>query len=122
MNNKNDLLKSLNEDEFISGIFIGVTLITIIGDEFVRKYYKNDDLKEFIKAKKLFILGLVVTLIIYLIFVKKNKINLESRIKNNRETFPARIRLFGSLLLVIGTICLIFFQINDDSITNGPLI
>ena len=47
MNNNNILeeIKGLKIDQSLSGIFIILSIATIIGDEFVEKYYLNNDTK-----------------------------------------------------------------------------
>ena len=70
MNNNNILeeIKDLKIDQSLSGIFIILSIATIIGDEFVEKYYLNNDKSAYRNAKKIFIASLSITLIIYLYF------------------------------------------------------
>ena len=113
MNNNNILeeIKDLKIDQSLSGIFI-------IGDEFVEKYYLNNDKSAYRNAKKIFIASLSITLIIYLYFLKNSNDDYYKQIINNQESFPHLIRLIGSILLVAGIGCLLYFQIKDDELTG----
>ena len=116
-NIKNEI-KNLNIDQGLSGIFILLSIITIIGDEYVKKYYITKDKNSYINAKKLFITALIVSLLIYLYFLKKSKNDYYEKIINNQESFPNLIRLVGSILLVVGLVCLLYFQISDEELTG----
>ena len=111
-------IKSLELDQSLSGIFILLSVATIIGDQFVKKYYINKDKNAYITAKKIFISSLIVTLLIYIYFLKKSKDGYNEEILQGEESFPHLIRLIGSTLLVVGISCLLFFQITDDELTG----
>jgi len=118
-NNKlNDEINNLNIDQSLSGIFILLSIATIIGDEFVKKYYKCKDKCAYKTAKKIFISSLTVTLLIYIYFLSKSKREYYEKIINKEESFPNLIRLIGSTLLVVGISCLLYFQITDDELTG----
>ena len=120
MNNNNILeeIKGLKIDQSLSGVFIILSIATIIGDEFVEKYYLNNDKSAYWNAKKIFITSLSITLIIYLYFLKNSNDDYYKQIINNQESFPHLIRLIGSILLVVGIGCLLYFQIKDDELTG----
>ena len=120
MNNNNILeeIKGLKIDQSLSGVFIILSIATIIGDEFVEKYYLNNDKSAYWNAKKIFIASLSITLIIYLYFLKNSNDDYYKQIINNQESFPHLIRLIGSILLVVGIGCLLYFQIKDDELTG----
>jgi hypothetical protein len=122
MKSVNYFINNINQDERLSSLFIIVTVSTIIGDEFIKKYYKCRNIEDYKNAKKCFIIGILITLFVYLIFIKKNKRDYYEKIMRKSKSFPSFVRLVGSILLAIGTICLLYFQITDTSITDGPLI
>ena len=118
MNNIINELNNLKTDQSLSGIFILLSIATIIGDEFVKKYYVTKDKNAYHNAKKIFITSLTVTLLIYLYFLKNSKNEYYEKIIKNEESFPHLIRLIGSTLLVVGISCLLYFQIKDDELTG----
>lgn len=120
--NINDKLKNLKIDEGLSGIFIILSIITIIGDEFVKKYYIFKDKEAYKYAKILFISSLTVSFCIYVYFAKQNKEKYFERLAKNEETGPNLVRLIGSILVVVGIGCLIFYQVTEKELTDvAPL-
>ena len=118
INNIKNEIENLNTDQSLSGIFILLSIATIIGDEFVKKYYINKDQNAYKTAKKIFISALIITLLIYLYFLKNSKKEYYEQILKKEESFPHLIRLIGSILLVVGISCLLYFQITDDELTG----
>ena len=118
MNDIKNEINNINIDQSLSGIFIILSIATIIGDQFVKKYYKNKDIRSYKTAKKIFITSLTVTLLIYIYFLRNSKRDYYERIAQNEESFPNLIRLVGSILLVVGISCLLYFQITDDELTG----
>lgn len=110
-------IKNLKIDQGLSGIFILLSVSTIIGDYFVEKYYINKDANAYKKAKKIFISSLLVSLLIYLYFLKNSRNDYYEQIMNKKESFPHLIRLIGSVLLVVGIACLLYFQATDSELT-----
>lgn len=110
-------IKNLKIDQGLSGIFILLSVSTIIGDYFVEKYYINKDANAYKKAKKIFISSLLVSLLIYLYFLKNSRNDYYEQIMNKKESFPHLIRLIGSVLLVVGIACLLYFQVTDNELT-----
>lgn len=118
--NKNIIkeIEDLNLDQSLSGIFILLSITTIIGDEFVKKYYITREPSSYKTAKKLFISALIVSLLIYLFFLRNSKNDYYEKLINREESFPHLVRLIGSILLVVGIACLLYFQITDDELTG----
>ncbi len=111
-------IQKLNIDQSLSGVFILLSIATIIGDEFVKKYYKTQDPKAYVSAKNLFIGALIISLLIYLYFLKESKNAYYEKIVDKEDVFPYIIRLIGSTLLVVGIVCLIYFQIAEEELTG----
>ena len=116
--NINNEIRNLSTDQSLSGIFIVLSIATIIGDQFVKKYYICNDKSAYKTAKKIFISALTVTLLIYIYFLRNSKRDYYEKIAQNEESFPNLVRLIGSTLLVVGISCLLFFQIADDELTG----
>lgn len=110
-------IKNLQIDQGLSGIFILLSIATIIGDYFVEKYYINNDENAYKSAKKIFIASLLISLLIYIYFLKNSRNDYYEQIMNKKESFPHLIRLIGSVLLVVGIACLLYFQATDNELT-----
>lgn len=121
-NDNENFINNINEDERLSSLFIIVTASTIIGDEFLKRFYRFRNTDDYLKAKKSFIIALLITLFVYLIFIKKNKRDYYNSIIRGRNSFSSYVRLIGSILLAIGTVCLLYFQITDYSLVDGPIL
>ena len=112
-------LKNLKIDERLGGIFIILGFFTILGDEFVKKYYIFKDKEAYKYAKILFITSLTGSFFIYLYFLRQNKKTYYERLIKNQETMPNLIRLAGSFLVVVGVGCLIIYQLTERELTDG---
>ena len=66
------------------------------------------------------ILSLFVALGIYIIFEIKNFEVLKKKILSSNNPQPAFIRLIGSVLIVIGTLCFIYYQSKEQYPAGGP--
>ena len=56
--------------------------------------------------------------LIYLFFLRNSKNDYYEKLINREESFPHLVRLIGSILLVVGIACLLYFQITDDELTG----
>ena len=110
----------LNNDNALTAILIVVAIITIAGNNTYKKYYQTG-LKKFVDNSKVYyITSLTIALGIYLIFEKSNYENLKNKVMNSDNPTPAFIRLVGSVLIVIGTLCFIYYQLNEEYPAGGP--
>ena len=69
MNIFEDELKRLNLEDWIFIIFIFVALMNIFGDQLLKKYVKQNNIKDLKNADKIFLTTLTITLIAYLYFM-----------------------------------------------------
>lgn len=113
---KENEIKRLSFENFIWIIFIVVSALDIYGDELVKKYIRENDKKADIRAKKIFFYVLIVTIIIYMYFFIRNYHDVQNHPGNDEY----EIRLLGSVFMLAGTICLLYFQIETTTITEGP--
>lgn len=101
----------LNIEDYVFIILIIAIIINIYGNDCKRKGLK-------IKAHNLYMLALFITLIIYVYFLYNNyKLFKESNALNKKNSF---IKLFGSIFLLVGLCCLIYFENNDKSLIDAP--
>ncbi len=113
MKNKEEIIRQLSFENIIWILFIGTSILNIISDELIKKsIICNDDSDEV--AKVLSFIVIFITLITYVYFIIRNY----NDYKNNM-TDTYKIRLFGSILLLIGTLCLLYFLIKSGEVTES---
>lgn len=117
-NDTNAILRQLSFENYIWIIFIIIGIFSIFGDELIKKSIIKNDAYYFSLAKTIFFIIIIVTLIVYIYFIRRNY---RDYLKNINST-GYQIRLIGSLLIFIGTICFLYFLItefnNDESLSN----
>lgn len=111
-----EMIKRLSFENYIWVIFIIISILDIYGDELIKKYLKYNDLESDKKAKKIFFYVSIVTIIIYIYFILRNYKDFQTHEYNDLY----KIRLFGSILILVGTVCLFYFQIKTTVITDSP--
>lgn len=106
----NDELERLNFEDYIWIIFIILSILNIVCNKYQKEYViSNNDRYEDV-AKNISIIVLIVLVFIYLYFFLRNYNMYNSKVDATKEDF---IKLVGSLLFVIGTFCLLYFQVNS---------
>lgn len=109
MNNK---LNSILIDEIIIIIFIIMNIISLYADELEKDYLYTKNINNLNISNKIAIYTLIITLIIYVYFLY---LNYKDYIKYKTSIYETR--LIGSILIVIGLYCLIYFRINNKNLT-----
>jgi len=120
-NNIINELKDIKIDEFIWSIFIFSGIIGIISSEYRKKYIIDNNIYYLLKSKNIRIFLLIISLILNIYFVKRNQLEYDNT-KSLQEKNRLKIKLFGNYLLLIGTICLFYFQINNSSLGDEILL
>lgn len=122
-------LKRLNFEDFVWIVFIVLSILDIVADNYQKKYIITDISDFEIKANKLYTLIVFITLFIYLYFFYRNykaykKVNIYDKDKKLFE-----IKLLGSIFFLVGVLCLLYFQINNGSnndnnniFVGGPIL
>lgn len=119
MNNREeDQIKNLSTEEILSSAFIVLGILSIYGDEIQKKYIKTKNRAYEEQANNIFDLILFITLILYLIFLYRNYKRYQESPENTKYLFE--IKLLGSLLLLAGILCTIYFQQNIKTPTAAP--
>ena len=121
MNNKK-LSNYQSKENYINYILIGANILNIFGNNVYDKYKIERNINIISKAKVYYFLGLFITLGVYVYFLKRNKENIIELEKRGKDTGPSIIRLFGSSLFVIGIICFIYYQANEEFPNGSPEI
>lgn len=101
-------------------IFAIVCLLNIVGDYEEEMYIKNNDYKYKNKANKVFELTLSVTFLIYVYFAIRNYNALNKASDEMKSLYE--IKLLGSIFLIAGVVCLLYFQFNQKNFIGSPAL
>ena len=120
MDNKSKELTRLNFENFLWIVFAFLCFLNIYGDK-LQKEYINTNINNFEKqSNNVFTFTLIVTLFIYIYFFLRNY---NSYMKStNEEKNLYKIKVFGSIFLIVGIICLIYFQKNNENFIGTSAI
>lgn len=115
MNTDSELIKRLNFENVIWLTFIIVSIVDIYGDELIKKGVRFGDNESKKKANNLFLFVALISILVYIYFFYRNYTDYK-KYKNDNYL----IRLIGSILILTGTICLLFFQIASSQNDKLP--
>ena len=107
----NNDLERLDFENIIWIIFIVLAILNIFGDNLLKDFIVTNDKIEESYANKIFLFVLVISLFIYIYFFIRNYKAYEK--VDEEEKYLYLIKVFGSALIVVGVICLIYFQYNN---------
>ena len=113
MNNK---IKEIETDELIWIIFIILSIINIYGDELYKKSLTTNNQKSNI-AKQIFLLTAISSLLIYFYFLS----NSYKELQNTDNLELQKTKITGIILIIIGNILIIYFNINEKE-TEPPIL
>ncbi len=117
MNNNKERFNSILIDETIIAIFIIINIINLYADELEKEYLLTKNVNNLKNANKIVIFTLSITIIIYIYFVYLNYKEYQ-----NHKTSIYETRLIGSILVVIGLFCLIYFRIKNPELDTLDII
>ena len=119
--NSNERFNSIILDEVILAIFIFLNILNFYADELEKDCLFNFNFNEFKLSKNIIILTLSVTLIIYLYFLYANYKDMIKN-KNNSDSYIFETRFVGSVFVVIGLSCFLYFRIKTRNNTQNFMI
>lgn len=111
-------IKRLKFEDFLWIIFIVLALANIYGDHEEIEYLETNETFYKTKATKIFVIILIVTLLIYSYFWIRDYYAYKDAPLEKKGLYI--IKLLGISLLISGTLCLLYFQINQTSFTGSP--
>lgn len=114
-NDKINLVKRLDFENIIWICFIIISFSNIYGSKLIKKSILYNDKQAENKANKLFLKLTLLSLIIYIYFFKRNYNDYKKTSTKNFE-----IRLIGSSLILLGTLCFLYFQLNNPNDEETP--
>lgn len=106
-----DLIKRLNFENLIWITFIIISLIDIYGDELIKQSVVLNDINSEKKAQNLFLGVSLISILVYIYFLYRNYSDYKTNCSKYNE-----VRLIGSTLILIGTFCLLYFQLYNKKI------
>lgn len=120
MNNVKNEINRLNFEDIIWIVFAVLCLINISGDYNEKEYLKSNNNRYKNAANKIFEFTLFMTLLIYIYFLIRNYKAYKNTTEEQKELYT--IKLFGSIFLIVGIICLIYFQSKQTNFNDSPAL
>lgn len=111
-------VERLNFEDFIWVIFIGLSILNIVGDHYLKEFIKKSDKNNEGKANSIFLFVLIISLFIYIYFFIRNVSIFEKA--NEDEKKLLALKVFGSSLIISGVILLIYFQSKQTNFVGTP--
>lgn len=115
MNDEDELIRRLSFENFIWITFIIVSAIDIYGDELIKRSVRENDEKAQQRAESLFLFVALISILVYVYFFYRNYTDYQ---KHCNKYYG--IRLFGSILILVGTLCLVYFQLYNTKEVELP--
>ena len=117
MQDKSDILKKLDTENFIWIIYIILILLSIYSNKYEKEYYLNNDIKAKENYRKLNIFIFFIALIIYLYFFEDSIKNIKTQNNNSKDMFNELNFIANSLILISGCIYLYIaiFDVDLDT-------
>ena len=120
MNDMENEIKRLKFEDIIWIVFIVLSILNIIGNDNQKKYVVSNNQYYEDRANNISIFVLTTLFFVYLYFFYRNY-----NMYNNKDNASDvdRVKVIGSLFFIIGTLCLLYFQVNsDDNFIGEPEI
>ena len=111
MNNSYQELKNYTKGDIASVIFVVASVLNIIASDKEKEYIVGKNEKDKYTANNIYILVLLILIILYIYFIKNNYGAYINCNDNERQSYL--IRLYGSIFLLIGGFCFLYYRIND---------
>ena len=115
MNEQESIVKRLNFENLIWVAFIIVAMTDIYGDEQLKKDIVKHEHQAREKANDAFLIAILVSILIYIYFLVRNYYDYKKYPTKSYE-----VRLLGSIFLLAGSVCLLYFQITTTTKTDSP--
>ena len=109
-------LKRLHFENVIWIVFAGLCILNILGDNDEIFYIERND----VSYKTIFELTLTMTFFIYLYFFNRNFKQFNKASSDKKSLYE--VKVLGSIFLISGVICLIYFQKKQKNFTGSPAL
>lgn len=114
-------IKRLNFEDLLWVIFIILSILNIVSNNNQKEYVVSKNQYYEDRANNISMFVLTVLLFVYLYFFTRNYRMYKNKMSNaTRKDF---VKVMGSIFFIIGTLCLLYFQVNsDDNFIGSPLL
>ncbi len=117
MQDKNEILKKIDIENFIWCIYIALILLSIYSNSFEKEYYLYNNQKAKKEYRKLNIFIFSIAVIVYFYFFQDSL----NSIKNQKDNNPQKkefneLNFIASTLILIGGLILIYIAIFDKEL------
>ena len=113
----NEKLKMLDLENYMFAIFILASLLSIDANEKAKEEYKKENPLNEDFRKEYLLVGFLI-LSVFIVFLERNYNNLDKLSKKNKEYDFAKIRLYGSILIVLGQLLIIYYLYNTTTFNH----
>lgn len=107
-NDVENIVKRLRFEDLIWISFIVISILDIYGDSLIRKSLLRKDQEANKKANHLFLGIISFSILIYVYFFARNYYDYKKY-----KTKSYEVRMVGSILVLLGTFCLFYFQLTN---------
>lgn len=113
-------LKRLHFENVIWIVFAGLCVLNILGDNDEIFYIERNDVSYKNEANTIFELTLTMIFFIYLYFFNRNFKQLNKASSDKKALYE--VKVLGSIFLISGIICLIYFQKKQKNFAGSPAL
>ena len=113
-------INRLEFENYIWLLFIALSLINIYGDDVQKEYLLTNNTRLKAKSNRAFTLTVISSLFIYIYFYNRNHEVYINASAENKGVYS--IKVLGSVLYIIATLILIWFQFNETDFIGAPAI
>lgn len=112
-----ETINRLNLEDWIFITFIVVSILNIYANSLLKKEVIENNKKYQEKADQIFLIVIIISIILYSYFFKRNY-----NVYKNTQDNKLIIKVLGSLLILIGAVCLLIFQLSDSTTSLTPSV
>lgn len=112
-------LKRLKFEDYIWIVFIALSILDIVADNYQKKFVVTDNSSYEQMANKLYTLIVFISVFIYLYFFLRNYYANRKKDKNDSDKYLFEIKFLGSIFFLVGVLCLLYFQVNISGNNTG---
>lgn len=113
----NEKYKKLDLENYMFSLFIIASLLSIDVNEKAKNAYKKEDPHLEDLRKEYIVIGYLI-LFVFIVFLERNSNNLDKLNKDNEEYEFAKIRLYGSILIVLGQLLILYYLYNTTTLKS----